>query len=147
MLTLTNQLKKINNFCIELNRIYPTSLMNIVVIDPPTFEQIEILCSWFKIVLCVKKWDDNEFEYFSECMNITKNILLMNDNPLEVADKFNEKFVDIVLINSNIKELYYKWQDKIYHNGFICGVNKNKIPSFIKADKKYKSGFWLARKE
>lgn len=147
MLTLTNQLKKINNFCIELNRIYPTSLMNIVEIIPISPEYTTILCNWFKIVLCVKKWTDSEFEYFSECMNTTKNILLMNDNPLDVADKFNNKFVDILLINSNIKELYYKWQDKIYHNGFICGVNKKKIPSFIKVDKKYKSGFWLARKE
>jgi hypothetical protein len=120
--------------------------MNIIEIDPVSPEQTEILCNWFKIVLCVHKWKESEFEYFSECMNTTRNLLVMNDNPLDVADKFNKEFVDILLINSNVSELYYKWQDKIYHNGYMCGLNKNKIPGFIKPDKKYKSGYWLARK-
>ena len=119
--------------------------MNIIEINPISPEQTTIICNWFKIVLCVSKFKDNEFEYFSECMNTTKNLLVMNDDPLDVADKFNNEFVDIILINSDVNNLYYKWQEKVYHKGFMCGVGK--APSFIKVDKKYKSGYWLVRKE
>jgi hypothetical protein len=134
--------KKINNFCIEVNRMNATTLMNLVEIEPASIEQTIIFCNWFKIVLCIKEFEEEDIEYWQEQTKGIKNILLMNMNPTEALEKFrNDEFIDMVFFN---KSVYIDYNRKLYDSGFISG--KGKCLKIIKKPKKI-NNYWVAKKQ
>ena len=119
----------------------PTALMNMVEIEPISIEQTVLFCKWFRMVMCIREFDDDELSLWKESLKGFGNIMIANITPLEAYDKFRkEEFIDCLFFNNDIHADYI---NLVYEKGFVSGKGKQNI---IKGKLKTVKGYWLARK-